>query len=34
MLADQESPLWFRAFLTTAIHTGMRASEIRGLQLA
>jgi integrase len=26
-----DGPLWFRAFLTTAIYTGMRASELRGL---
>ena len=31
ILADQEAPLWFRVFVAAAIYTGMRASELRGL---
>ena len=31
ILADQESPLWVQTFIATAIYTGMRASELRGL---
>jgi integrase len=30
-MLDQAAPLWFRAFVTTAIYTGLRASELRGL---
>ena len=31
LAADDQIPLWFRAFLTVAILAGLRASELRGL---
>jgi integrase len=31
LAADDQTPLWFRAFLAIAIYGGLRASEIRGL---
>jgi integrase len=30
-MLDLAAPLWFKAFITLAIYTGMRASELRGL---
>jgi hypothetical protein len=30
-MLDQAAPLWFLAFINTAIYTGMRTLELRGL---